>query len=524
MQEESMSEKVRENINNNQENEQEKYSRELKVLVRLCGDVIKEEELKKQLEETNGNVSMVIDKMVSKLLDQTVIFVYTIMKQPKEESCGKIEKIKKVHIYIFLNIPYEETLDNYPNLQKMVEEPFLLQLILSVLPSLVKQYGTDSKISRAQVYEVFNEQWIDIHTQSIASKLADLRIQMNISKVKSVLKQYCLDLGFEMFLQGNQVALEPAFQSERNDESWSKLDPKLEQGNKEEEKSMSADDGMGTMRMKGIMETVGTMGTMGMMIMNASGTLTYGQETWGKYFNGDSIAKYVLRRVGENRYQFLHKSCQEYYATQKIVLDIIAWRPDTYFDLDNRQFQQQFEMQAPKLVINRKLLNRELLKVFEGHSKLVNGAQILLDNSMIISWSDDATIRIWDIESGKELKNFDKHSGGVNRVHLIRYDSQMASCSRDGTIRIWNTSNERVANKIDVDMFEVTGVQLFTDYSKALTFTNGNIIQFWNLFKKELQRPEGHTDSVLNIRFSPDTLKLISCSKDKTFRIWDASF
>ncbi|ETO11120.1 hypothetical protein RFI_26256, partial [Reticulomyxa filosa] len=93
---------------------------------------------------------------------------------------------------------YEETLNNYPNLQKMVEEPFFLQLILTILPSLVKRYGLESEISKAQVYEVFNDQWIDIHIQNIVSKLSKLRIQMDINKFKITLKKYCQDIGFDI--------------------------------------------------------------------------------------------------------------------------------------------------------------------------------------------------------------------------------------------------------------------------------------------------------------------------------------
>ncbi|ETN99314.1 hypothetical protein RFI_38167, partial [Reticulomyxa filosa] len=62
---------------------------------------------------------------------------------------------------------YEEILNNYPNFQKMAEEPFLLQLILTMLPSLVKQYGLESGISKVQAslfYSCFT-----IHILSLSS-------------------------------------------------------------------------------------------------------------------------------------------------------------------------------------------------------------------------------------------------------------------------------------------------------------------------------------------------------------------
>ncbi|ETO01456.1 hypothetical protein RFI_35984 [Reticulomyxa filosa] len=165
---------------------------------------------------------------------------------------------------------YEETLDNYPNLQKMIEEPFLLQLILTVLPSLVKQYGVGSRISKVQVYEVFNDQWIDIHR-------------------------------FDMFHQENQIAIEPKSQNENNDhEIWSQLDPTIEMEIKHMDEKLELE-------------------------RNETKThVSKTQDVWEKYFNGNSIAKYVLRKVGDNKYQFVHKSCQEYYAAQKIIFEIFS--------------------------------------------------------------------------------------------------------------------------------------------------------------------------------------------------------
>ncbi|ETO07041.1 hypothetical protein RFI_30351 [Reticulomyxa filosa] len=194
---------------------------------------------------------------------------------------------------------YDETLKKLFQFTKNDRRTLFLQLILTVLPLLVRQYGLGSRISKAQVYEVFNDQCIDIHTQDIKLNLANLRIQMNMNKIKSTLKQYCLDLGFEMFYQGDPIAIEPDFQNENNNSIWSKLDPKMENETKSvvDEKIMD--------------ETTNT-------------SVAKTQNIWEKYFHGDSIVKYILRRVGENKYQFLHKSCQEYYA-QKIIFDIISW-------------------------------------------------------------------------------------------------------------------------------------------------------------------------------------------------------
>ncbi|ETO35281.1 hypothetical protein RFI_01785 [Reticulomyxa filosa] len=43
----------------------------------------------------------------------------------------------------------------------------------------MKQHLIGTRISKAQLYETLNGQWIDIHVKDISSKLSELRIQGN---------------------------------------------------------------------------------------------------------------------------------------------------------------------------------------------------------------------------------------------------------------------------------------------------------------------------------------------------------
>ncbi|ETO33520.1 hypothetical protein RFI_03582 [Reticulomyxa filosa] len=54
----------------------EKYEAEVKALVKLYGDMIQEDILRKKLEQSNGNVSAVIDQITATLLNQNVIYTF----------------------------------------------------------------------------------------------------------------------------------------------------------------------------------------------------------------------------------------------------------------------------------------------------------------------------------------------------------------------------------------------------------------------------------------------------------------
>ena len=53
-----------------------------------------------------------------------------------------------------------------------------------------------------------------------------------------------------------------------------------------------------------------------------------------------------------------------------------------------------------------------------GHSNTVTSVAISSDSKYIVSGSGDKTIKIWDIESGKEIKTLNGHSEGVYSVAI----------------------------------------------------------------------------------------------------------
>ncbi|ETO11635.1 hypothetical protein RFI_25743, partial [Reticulomyxa filosa] len=444
----------------------------------------------------------------------------------KEQMNGYIDKFVKMNKKNKMNDnldwtiqQYEETLKNYPNLNKMMEEPFLLRMILTVLPSLMKQHSIGTKISKSQVYEAFNEQWIDIHVKNISNKLSELRIQTNPKKIKLAFHQYCQDLGFEMFLQGNQVATESDYKGYDNENLWNKLNLIMETEIKNEDVKTE-------LKMNEIDTSISTQnfwkkyfdgGNVSKNVpkktkddKNQNGSdIKTSSDIWEKYFNGDSIAKYILRRVGDNKYQFLHKSCQEYYAAQKIIFDIISWKPDI-ITVDNQQFQQQFETHIQKLSINCKLLNEKL-----GIIQFI--AERIHDLNPIFVNLKPRLFQI--IESSKNNENI--------------------SIAAANAITILNSANVNMHNR-DWNNIKIPYAILDRAFLEGTNFANANLdhVRFYqtclnranftnasmnNIYFGEYAYLEGHKDHVLGIEFSPDGTKIVSYSGDKTIRIWDTS-
>ena len=59
------------------------------------------------------------------------------------------------------------------------------------------------------------------------------------------------------------------------------------------------------------------------------------------------------------------------------------------------------------------------------------------DGKVLISGSYDATIRLWDIETGEQLKTLEGHTYSITSVAISPNGSTIASGSYDGTVLLW---------------------------------------------------------------------------------------
>ena len=106
-----------------------------------------------------------------------------------------------------------------------------------------------------------------------------------------------------------------------------------------------------------------------------------------------------------------------------------------------------------------------------------------------LSGSGDETVRLWDVETGKELRRFIGHSGQVFSVAFSPDGKRALSGSNDDTVRLWDVETGKELRSFEGHSETVWGVALSLDGTHALSGSMDKTMRLWQLSSRTGQRP-----------------------------------
>ncbi len=156
-----------------------------------------------------------------------------------------------------------------------------------------------------------------------------------------------------------------------------------------------------------------------------------------------------------------------------------------------------------------------------GHSKQVEAVIFSPENGWAASGSFDNTIKIWEVESGRELRSLSGHSNAVKALACSTDGKWLASGGNDGTVRIWDVESAKEVKNFDNKKATVQAIAFSPDGKRLASGGSDNLVTVRDLETgKELVLAD-HTSSVTALIFSPDGKIMASGSADHTVKIWD---
>ena len=170
-------------------------------------------------------------------------------------------------------------------------------------------------------------------------------------------------------------------------------------------------------------------------------------------------------------------------------------------------------------ILVRNAKTGEQLHVLMGHVGTVRSLAFTPDNKSIVSAGSDRTVRLYDVQSGKEQKVWKKHSRGVLVVAVSPDGKTIVTGGDDKLIRGWDitTGEERFVlsghdHSVLCLAFSPSGKSLASGgYDKT--------VRVWDLAKRTCRIFGGHSGSVNSVAFSPTDSQLASAGSDHTILI-----
>ena len=205
-----------------------------------------------------------------------------------------------------------------------------------------------------------------------------------------------------------------------------------------------------------------------------------------------------------------------------------------YCDVLNNEFEHYNTNTEPESLDIELKENFEWksVKILKGHTAAINS--FATKNNIIVSASDDRTVKLWHLETGKEIFSFFEPSE-VNSVSIN--DQIIVAGNQKRNITSWNLENKSLNHIFVRNSYDSIAIGLDNHdchegliYSLVLSndgktlFSSGadKTIRVWNTATGQLKSTlKGHTDSVLALAITPSDRFLISGGADKTIRIWD---
>lgn len=158
-----------------------------------------------------------------------------------------------------------------------------------------------------------------------------------------------------------------------------------------------------------------------------------------------------------------------------------------------------------------------------GHSDWVIGISMTADGRRAASASLDGAIKIWDLETRREERTLAKPDAGpVSCVAVSPDGRRAASGHTDGTLRVWDVENGRTQAVLRGHRGILLGVAIAGDGRMAVSGGEDGAVKVWDLEAGcEQAVLPGHEAIVLDVAVSADSRRAISASFDGTLKVWD---
>ena len=183
---------------------------------------------------------------------------------------------------------------------------------------------------------------------------------------------------------------------------------------------------------------------------------------------------------------------------------------------------QKYQENHPKVIsaLEEALYGVRERNRLQGHNQGVRSVSFSPDSQTIATASDDQTIKLWNVKTGKAIQTFTGHNDKVRSVSFSPDGQTIATASDDQTIKLWNVETGKAIQTFTGHNNNINSVSFSPDGQTIITASDDQTIKIWNVQTGQaIQTFTEHDDKVRSASFSPDGQTIVAAS-GKTIQFW----
>ncbi len=143
------------------------------------------------------------------------------------------------------------------------------------------------------------------------------------------------------------------------------------------------------------------------------------------------------------------------------------------------------------------------------------------DGRHALSASMDKTLRLWDVQSGKEMRQFVGHTDFIHNASFSPDGRRIFSASKDGTVRLWEVGTGAEIRSFEKRWAAVGGIAFSPDGRRALSNCDDGL-RLWDVGTGEEVRRITDAAGFGTPVFTPDEHHAVSiCDPRGKWSLWD---
>lgn len=148
-------------------------------------------------------------------------------------------------------------------------------------------------------------------------------------------------------------------------------------------------------------------------------------------------------------------------------------------------------------------------RILTGHDRSIWSLAFSPNGELLVSGSNDASVRLWDVATGKCTRTLKEHADLVYGLDFSPDGQYFVSVSKDGTGRIWSVKSGEPMTTFDGHKSEIRCVEWSPDGETIATGGTDNSIRLWDsngILRKSFKELG---NSISSVTFTPDGKQLL---------------